>query len=119
MSPERKPQLVRGKVTPTDQQRITVHQIPKADRLQKSLAGSWWAEAPRDGFTSQASGLFEARYRQVPARQKPEPKPERPTITKRCAVCTKKFAVKPKGPHGLYCSPTCNKKAWKLRQRSA
>jgi hypothetical protein len=111
----RKEQLVRGRVKPQPHQTITIHQTTKAERDRTVRGSSFWMDAPRDGFTQQASEIFGARYR-VAVIKKQTAELRRPT-ERICAwpTCHKKFALKLRGPHRIYCSHACTTKASKKR----
>lgn len=113
----RKQQLVRGYVTPRRHQTITIHQIPKAERVQRP-AESWWTTAAQTGFTAQAEALRADRYVKVPVRGAGAAERVIPE-SRRCDVCNKKFALNLRGPHRQRCSQKCNQRAWKKRQKAA
>jgi streptogramin lyase len=113
----RKQQLVRGYVTPQRHQTITIHQIPKAERAQRS-AESWWTSAPSTGFTAQAEALWADRYVKVAVRGAGAVERAIPE-SRRCEVCSRKFALNLRGPLRRFCSHACNQRAWKKRRKAA
>lgn len=129
----RKEQAVRGHAKPQRHQMITIHQIPKAERIAPVAGCSWWtayagpAPSPDDFYAEVARRAAErinkaekpSQYAHV-MRPTPVEKAGPPISERRpCAVCGELFTLKPRGPHGVYCSHRCNQRAWKARRKSA